>query len=56
VNSKLRTWRYILKTKLYIQSGETPEAVRARVGEQTLREYNPEDVRELLKKWCDDAY
>jgi hypothetical protein len=56
VSSKLRTWRYLLKNKLNIQPCETPELVRARVQEDTFKEYDVEDVRVLLERWCDDAY
>ncbi|XP_062173324.1 uncharacterized protein LOC133878802 isoform X2 [Alnus glutinosa] len=55
MGEKLKSWRYKLKKQLNIQSDDTPEMVRARVGEANLSKYDPEDLEALLDKWCDRA-
>ncbi|XP_059434867.1 uncharacterized protein LOC132167849 [Corylus avellana] len=52
MGSKLRTWRYELKKCCAITEEDTPDTIRARVGEKTLDEYNAEDVEILLERWC----
>jgi hypothetical protein len=56
ISQKMRTWRYQQKKKLEIQLGETPEMVRTRVGDTTFTGWDPEDMAELLAKWCDEAW
>ncbi|XP_059441984.1 uncharacterized protein LOC132174328 [Corylus avellana] len=52
MGSKLQTWRHELKKVCGITEEDTPNTVRARVGEQTLSEYNAEDMEILLERWC----
>jgi hypothetical protein len=51
MGEKLKLWKYKLKYKLKIQSGDTPATVRARAG-HIFQKYDPEDVDKLLDIWC----
>jgi hypothetical protein len=55
MGEKLKSWRHKLKKQLNIQSDDTPETIRARVGEANLSKYDPQDLEALLDKWCDRA-
>jgi hypothetical protein len=44
------------KKDLGIRWGDTPETVRARVGEKKLSNYHSNDLDSLLDKWCDEEY
>jgi hypothetical protein len=52
MGKKLKLWRHKLKKSLAIRANETPDSVKARVG-QILQKYNPVDVDILLAKWCE---
>ncbi|XP_059441611.1 uncharacterized protein LOC132173941 isoform X2 [Corylus avellana] len=52
IGTELRTWRHELKKDLAIQPDDTPDTVRARVGQERLSEYDPFDLEILLDKWC----
>ncbi|XP_059442239.1 uncharacterized protein LOC132174623 [Corylus avellana] len=52
MGSKLRTWRHELKKICAITEEDTPDTIRARLGGQTLGEYNPVDLDILLERWC----
>ena len=52
MGEKLKLWKHKLKKKLEIQSGDTPDTIRARAG-CILQKYDPEDVDKLLNIWCD---
>jgi len=56
ISQKIRTWRCQQKKKLEIQPGKTPEMVRTRVGDMTFMGWDPEDMAELLARWCDEAW
>ncbi|XP_059453484.1 uncharacterized protein LOC132184020 [Corylus avellana] len=52
MGSKLRTWRHELKKICASTEEDTPDTIRARLGGQTLGEYNPVDLDILLERWC----
>ncbi|XP_059450785.1 uncharacterized protein LOC132181549 [Corylus avellana] len=52
MGSKLRTWRHDLKKICAITEEDTPDTIRARLGGQTLGEYNAIDLDILLERWC----
>jgi hypothetical protein len=41
---KLKNWRYTAKKDIGIRRGDTPEMVRARVGEGKLSNYHPQQL------------
>jgi hypothetical protein len=54
VSQKVQTWRCKLKKLLKIRHGNTPDIVRERIGEHALEDYDAEDVRVLIVRWCDE--
>jgi hypothetical protein len=52
----MQTWRCQQKKKPKIQPGETPEMVRARVGNAPVMGWDPDDMAVLLARWCDEAW
>lgn len=54
MSQKVRAWRCKLKKLLKIRHGNTPEIVRERIGEQALEDYDAEDARVLIARWCDE--
>ncbi|XP_059436912.1 uncharacterized protein LOC132170001 [Corylus avellana] len=50
---KLKSWRHSVKDTLKIQPGDTPNIVKARMGQDAVSQYNADDLDVLLDKWCD---
>jgi len=51
---KLRNWRHYGKSTALNSTGDTPKTIRARMGEENLRQYDPLDLAVLLEKWCNE--
>jgi len=47
---KLKNWRQIVKKDLGIWQCDTPEMVRAKVGEGKLSNYHPDNLDSLFDK------